>query len=120
MSATDRNAAAKGEGSSGAAGDRELQRELAELKREYDRLRDEKVRADRDVETLTGQLAELKAQAEAEYGTSDPERLLALLEERRAENARLVAEYRGHLDAIRRDLEAVERAEQDAEDGGAV
>lgn len=94
--------------------DQRLQEELAKLKREYERLRDEKIRADRDVETLARQLEGLRAQAEAEYGTSDPERLLALLEEKRAENVRLVTAYREHLAGIRRELDAVELAEHEA------
>ncbi|MGE4290787.1 MAG: hypothetical protein AB7E32_01130 [Desulfovibrio sp.] len=116
MSANERNSVKAGGAGRGGA-DQQLQQELAALKRDYERLRDEKIRADRDVETLTRQLDDLKAQAEAEYGTSDPERLLALLAEKRAENARLVGEYREHLDAIRRDLEAVEQAEKDAGNG---
>jgi chromosome segregation ATPase len=115
MSVNNRDAADAG---TGAEADRRIQQELTELKREYERLRDEKVRADRDVETLTRQLEELKLQAEAEYGTSDPERLLALLEQKREENARLVADYREHLRAIRADLEAVENAERNAGDEG--
>ncbi|WP_022662086.1 hypothetical protein [Paucidesulfovibrio longus] len=115
MSVNNRNGSAPG---TGGNADARLQQELAELKREYERLRDEKIRADRDVETLTRQLEELKLQAEAEYGTSDPERLLALLEQKREENARLVADYREHLRAIRADLEAVESAERNAGDEG--
>ncbi|MDD4730614.1 MAG: hypothetical protein PHX58_01635 [Desulfovibrio sp.] len=91
--------------------DQVLQLELNELKREYERLRDEKVRADRDVETLNRQLEDCRAQAEQEYGSSDPQELRALLEQRRKENERLVAEYRRHLEAVRSGLEAVEQAE---------
>ncbi|MEF2145859.1 MAG: hypothetical protein V3573_10460 [Desulfovibrionaceae bacterium] len=93
--------------------DQRLQQELAELKREYERLKEEKVRAEQDAANLAAQLAGLKAQAEAEYGTSDAAQLQALLEEKRAENGRLVAEYRAHLEGIRQGLDAVERTEGD-------
>jgi DNA repair exonuclease SbcCD ATPase subunit len=89
--------------------DAKLERELAGLKGEYDRLRDAKVRTEQDLTHLQNQLAELEARAMAEYGTADPAELLRLLEEKRAENARLVAEYREHVAAVRRELEAVER-----------
>ena len=89
--------------------DAKLERELAGLKGEYDRLRDAKVRTEQDLTHLQNQLAELEAKAMAEYGTADPAELLRLLEEKRAENARLVAEYREHVAAVRRELEAVER-----------
>jgi septal ring factor EnvC (AmiA/AmiB activator) len=89
--------------------DAKLERELAGLKGEYDRLRDAKVRTEQDLTHLQNQLAELEARAVAEYGTADPAELLRLLEEKRAENARLVAEYREHVAAVRRELEAVER-----------
>ncbi|SKA92671.1 hypothetical protein SAMN02745704_02440 [Paucidesulfovibrio gracilis DSM 16080] len=103
---------------SGGESDEALQRELNQLKDEYERLRDEKVRAQRDVETLNRQLEECRNQAEQEYGTSDPEQLQALLVERRRENARLVAEYRTHLEAVRAGLDAVEAEESRAAENG--
>ena len=89
--------------------DARLQSELAGLKGEYERLRDAKVRAEQDLSHLQNQLAELEAKAAAEYGTADPAELTRLLEEKRAANARLVAEYREHVAGVRRELEAVER-----------
>ncbi|MEA4858048.1 MAG: hypothetical protein AAGU21_11350 [Solidesulfovibrio sp.] len=91
------------------AADAGPQRELEGLKAEYERLRDDKVRAEQDLANLTRQLAELEARARAEYGTADPAELAALLTRLREENARLVAEYREHIQGVRRDLEAVER-----------
>lgn len=85
------------------------QRELAALKAAYERLRDDKVRAEQDLANLTRQLADLEARAQAEYGTADPQELAALLERMRAENARLVAAYKEHVEGVRRDLAAVER-----------
>jgi phage shock protein A len=89
--------------------DARLERELAGLRSDYERLRDDKVRAEQDLSHLTQQLAELEQAAMAAYGTADPEALSRLLAEKRAENARLVEAYREHIAAVRRDLEAVER-----------
>ena len=91
------------------AADTRLERELAGLRGEYERLRDDKVRTEQDLSHLQNQLAELEARAQAEYGTADPEALLRLLEEKRQDNARLVAAYRDHIAAVRRDLETVEK-----------
>lgn len=92
-----------------ADADASLERELAGLKTAYERLRDDKVRTEQDLRHQQTQLAELEAKARADYGTADPEALARLLEEKRQENARLVAEYREHIAAVRRDLEAVEQ-----------
>ncbi|MFP5257738.1 MAG: hypothetical protein ACLGQH_01825 [Acidobacteriota bacterium] len=92
-----------------ADADASLERELAGLKQAYERLRDEKVRTEQDLRHQQNQLAELEAKARAEYGTADPEELARLLDEKRRENARLVAEYREHIAAVKRDLDAVEQ-----------
>lgn len=96
--------------------DAALQEELAGLKAEYQRLREDKVRTEQDVANLTRQLDELCRRAEQEYGTSDPGELAALLEKKRAENEAMVADYRAHLEQIHRGLAAVE-AEVDGETG---
>ena len=96
-----------------ADADAGLERELAGLKAGYERLRDDKVRTEQDLSHLQSQLAELEARAQAAYGTADPAELRRLLERQRQENARLVAEYREHIEGIRRELDAVERAAQD-------
>lgn len=90
--------------------DKALERELDALKKEYERLREERVRNEQNLENLTRQLAELEARAQAEYGTSDPEALEKLLAERRAENARLVEEYKRHVQDIQAGLAALEKA----------
>lgn len=107
-------------GQSGQAGqpapgaqDQLLEQELARLRTEYDKLREERVRTEQNLANLSQQLREMEERAQAEYGTSDPAELERLLAERRAENARLVAEYRGHVEAIRADLAAVERGLED-------
>jgi len=97
--------------------DRQLQEELTRLKAEYQRLRDEKLRTERDVDHLTGQLRELQDHARQEYGTSDPAALETLLKEKRSENAAMVAEYRTHLETIHRGLAEVEQRVDAAERG---
>lgn len=85
-----------------------LERELAELKNEYQTLRDRKVRVEQDLANLVQQLEELEAGAEQAYGTSDPAELEKLLAEKQAENERLVSEYRSHINEIQKGLEQVE------------
>lgn len=89
--------------------DDRLERELAGLKNEYERLRDDKVRAEQDLSHLEHQLRELEEAAVAAYGTADPQELTRLLEEKRAENARLVGAYRQHIADVKKDLEKVEQ-----------
>lgn len=88
--------------------DAQLEQELSGLRRQYEQLRDQKVRTEQQVSDLTSQMESLKAQAEAEYGTSDPAELQALLEKKRQENVRIVTEYREHINKIHNDLESVE------------
>ncbi|EPR37080.1 hypothetical protein dsx2_1023 [Desulfovibrio sp. X2] len=92
------------------ARDQQIERELAALKSEYERLREDRVRTEQNLKNLEAQLADLEERARAEYGTADPAELEALLAERRAENERLVAEYKSHVDSVRAALAAVESA----------
>ncbi|QLA16822.1 hypothetical protein [Desulfolutivibrio sulfoxidireducens] len=89
--------------------DASLEKELAGLKAEYDRLRDEKVRAEQDLAHLAAQLDELEKKALAEYGTANPDELAGLLDAKRRENAALVADYREHIRTVRQDLDAIDR-----------
>jgi hypothetical protein len=95
--------------------DAALERELARLREDYETLKEQKVRTEQDLANVERQLAELERQAEAEYGSSDPERLQALLEEQRAKNRALVADYAAHIAGIRQDLTALEDADQEPE-----
>ncbi len=90
--------------------DSQLEQELNGLRRQYEQLRDQKVRTEQQVSDLSSHLESLKAQAEAEYGTSNPVELQALLEGKRQENQRIVAEYREHIQKINNDLSVVERS----------
>jgi len=91
--------------------DAALERELAGLKADFERLREEKVRAEQNLANLKGQIAELETKAKEEYGTADLASLEKLLTDRRAENERLLAEYKQHIAQIRGDLDAVEAEE---------
>ncbi len=94
----------------GTTQDSQLEQELNGLRRQYEQLRDQKVRTEQDIANLSSQLEGLKAQAKAEYGTDNPEELQALLNQKRQENERVVSEYREHVQKIQSDLAAVENA----------
>lgn len=87
-----------------ARDDAALERELGALKDRYEGLKERKVRAEQDLSNLERQLADLEERAQREYGTSDPEELEKLLAERRAENARMVEEYREHIASVQNGL----------------
>jgi predicted nucleic acid-binding Zn-ribbon protein len=91
--------------------DAALERELAGLKADFERLREEKVRAEQNLTNLKGQIAELETKAKEEYGTASLAELEKLLADRRAENERLLSEYKQHIAQIRSDLDAVETTE---------
>ncbi len=90
--------------------DAALEQELNRLKQDYERLKMEKVRTEQNLANVEGQLRELEAAAVSEYGTADPAALEELLARQRADNARLVEEYRSHIQGVRAGLEAVENA----------
>jgi chromosome segregation ATPase len=96
------------------AKDEQLERELAELRAEHDKLREEKVRTEQNLENVRRQIAELEQQAEREYGVSDLDRLQEMLDARRAENEKLVADYRNHVRAVREELEKIEQGLEEA------
>ena len=95
-----------------------LERELGLLKAEYEKLRDEKVRADETLAHLESQLAELSQRAQSQYGTADPGELRAKLSAMRTENARLVEEYRDHITAMRAGLAELEQGVEQGEGHG--
>ncbi len=92
--------------------DQALERELQGLKQQYETLRDRKVRTEENLANLERQLAELEAQATEAYGTADPEELEKLLQEKRTENARLVSEYRTHIQEVNQGLADIEQQEE--------
>jgi flagellar motility protein MotE (MotC chaperone) len=85
-----------------------LEQELALLKEQHKWLHDKKIRTEQELASTTTQLAALEEEAKAQYGTSDPQELAKLLEEKKAENARLVNEYREHIMSIKEGLDNLE------------
>lgn len=81
--------------------------ELEKLKKDYEKLYEAKVRAEESLANLQERLESLKAQALQEYGISDPEALAERLEKERAENSRILSEYRAHLETIREELDSI-------------
>jgi uncharacterized coiled-coil DUF342 family protein len=89
--------------------DQELKQELEGLQKEYDGLRERRIRIQSDLDHLKKDLADLESEAREKYGTADTKKLEEMLEEKRRENERLVAEYAAHVDGIKKELEKVER-----------
>jgi len=88
--------------------DQALEKELNQLKREYEGLKEDKVRTEQDLSNLEKQLSELEARAMAEYGACDPAELEKILQQRREENKNLVSRYQAHIKEIKSALESVE------------
>jgi hypothetical protein len=96
--------------SKAAPRDQQVESKLVELREEYRKLHEKKIATERDRQNLEARLGELQEQAEREYGTSDIEQLLQLLEQRRQENERMVAEYEQHVREINERLGEIESA----------
>ncbi|WP_018124200.1 hypothetical protein [Desulfovibrio oxyclinae] len=89
--------------------DQALEQELAELREQHKALETKKIRTEEKISSLTERLKDLEKRATEEFGTADPEELQRILDEKRKENERVVAEYRKHVDGIRKGLEEVEQ-----------
>ncbi len=76
-------------------------RRLETLRKTFDKLRADRIRAEGEVERLARDLDEAKALARAELGTDDEVEIRALIEAATAQNAKLVDEF----DAALRDVE---------------
>ena len=85
-----------------------LEQELNLLKEQHKWLHDKKIRTEQELASTTSQLAALEEEAKVQYGTSDPQELAKLLEEKKAENSRLVTEYRAHIMSIKEGLDNLE------------
>jgi hypothetical protein len=68
-------------------------RRLEEMRKTFDRLRAERIRAEGEVERLTRDLEEARALALSELGTDDEGQIHALIEDAQAKNARLAEEF---------------------------
>ncbi len=104
-------------GSPEAARDQEVRRRLETLREEYEKLNEQRIATERDRKNLEEQLSDLRDKAMKEYGTSDIEDLRKLLAERRAENEKLVEGYRVHIEGIKTELDRIDSAEIQGEQG---
>lgn len=105
---TQRNSPAPG---AGDHPDQAVERELHALKQRYEQLKEKKIRAEQDLSSIRQRLEERRREALAAYGVAEVEELERLLAERRAENRRLVDEYRAHVESVSARLATVEKGE---------
>ncbi len=89
--------------------DQAVQDKLEILKKDYKELDTRRITTEANIENLEKELQRLREQAQKNYGTSDLEDLKRLLEERRQENERLVAEYETHIQGIKDRLAEIDR-----------
>ena len=68
-------------------------RRLEDLRKTFEKLRAERIRAEGEVERLAHDLEEAKALAKAELGTDDAAEIQNLIEAAIAQNAKLVEEF---------------------------
>lgn len=68
-------------------------RRLEDLRKTFDKLRAERIRAEGEVERLARDLEEARQLAKAELGTDDDAEIQRLIEHALAENARMVEEF---------------------------
>ena len=68
-------------------------RRLEEMRRAFDKLRSERIRAEGEVERLSRELEEARALALSELGTDDAAEIQKLIEEAQARNAKLAEEF---------------------------
>jgi chromosome segregation ATPase len=76
-------------------------RRLEEMRKTFDKLRAERIRAEGEVERLSRELEEARALALSELGTDDAAEIQKLIEEAQARNAKLADEFGAAL----RDIE---------------
>ncbi len=88
--------------------DQAVQAKLEMLKKDYTDLNTRKITTQANIENLEQELERLREQAQKNYGTSDLGELERLLEERRQENERLVAEYEAHIQGIKDRLDEID------------
>ncbi|HEY8382018.1 MAG TPA: hypothetical protein VIL09_07715 [Microvirga sp.] len=88
--------------------DKDNLRRLDELRRTYDRLRTERIRAEGEVERLGREADQAREEARAEFGTDDEAEIRRLIEAAQAENARLVASFGSLLADIETRLKRLE------------
>lgn len=68
-------------------------RRLEEMRKTFDTLRAERIRAEGEVERLSRELEEVRALALSEFGTDDEGQIQTLIEDAQARNAKLADEF---------------------------
>ena len=68
-------------------------RRLEEMRKAFDKIRSERIRAEGEVERLSRELEEARALALSELGTDDAAEIQKLIEEAQARNAKLAEEF---------------------------
>lgn len=68
-------------------------RRLEEMRKTFDKLQAERIRAEGEVERLMRELEEARALAKAELGTDDEAQIQSLIEEAQVRNAKLAEEF---------------------------
>jgi hypothetical protein len=86
--------------------------ELKNLRDRYERLREEKIRADERLNQHREGLQDLQRQARERFGTYDLAILQARLNELEQENQRKLDEYRAALNAVDEQLNRIEDGRQ--------
>jgi chromosome segregation ATPase len=84
--------------------------EMEELRIRYDGLSHKKTECETNLKNADKKLKDLQSQAREHFGTDDIAQLEQKLADMKAENERLVAEYRTSLDGIEADLKQVDEA----------
>ncbi|MEE1613406.1 hypothetical protein [Microvirga sp. CF3016] len=68
-------------------------RRLEEMRKAFDKLKAERIRAEGEVERLARELEEARALALSEFGTDDESQIQGLIEDAQARNAKLAEEF---------------------------
>jgi len=68
-------------------------RRLEEMRKAFEKLRAERIRAEGEVERLSRELDDARALAKAELGTDDEAQIQSLIDEAQARNAKLAEEF---------------------------
>jgi phage shock protein A len=88
-------------------GETDQLRRLDEMRKTFDRLRAERIRAEGEVERLTRELEAARIEAKAAFGTDDEGEIEALIGEARARNAALVDEFAALIRGIESKLQSL-------------
>lgn len=100
--------------------DEEQLRRFEALKKRHDQLEREKVRLDAQIEAQERELAQLRADAEERFGTSDPARLEEMLAEMERANEERLRQFEVNLVTVERSLrDLAEEGRGDGNDAGA-